>query len=260
MDPTGLLEETVQIVLDHDKIDEINNKVLASVDSELAKSERELREKRRRSTMACRRLPTANQNYPTQKTETYDKLAQSSVQLRQAATNLIAMDSQIIQLKAEQAAFEQIIKGVDQLRGQIPGMSDATNDDLLKYLQSVPSIITQMTQSKEVLENYKTSIEEMADDATTADTPLPEGILLILNSLQPDGLAPMTNYGEVKAVLNGAVTMIDQTLPALNALSQNLDSMIEMVGKYDDAKVKLSNVEIEIMTAEGVKQAASKAC
>ncbi len=45
MDPTGLLEETVQIVLDHDKIDEINNKVLASVDSELAKSERELREK-----------------------------------------------------------------------------------------------------------------------------------------------------------------------------------------------------------------------
>ena len=34
-------EETVQIVLDHDKIDAINNKVLDSVDSELAKTERE---------------------------------------------------------------------------------------------------------------------------------------------------------------------------------------------------------------------------
>ena len=38
VDPTGLLEETVQIVLDHDKIDAINNKVLDSVDSELAKT------------------------------------------------------------------------------------------------------------------------------------------------------------------------------------------------------------------------------
>ena len=67
VDPTGLLEETVQIVLDHDKIDQINNKVLDSVDSELAKSERELRKSCRRSTTVCRKSPTGNPNCPVQK-------------------------------------------------------------------------------------------------------------------------------------------------------------------------------------------------
>ncbi|MFV0551125.1 MAG: efflux RND transporter permease subunit [Anaerorhabdus sp.] len=38
----GLLEETVQVLLDQDKIDDINNKILNSVDAELAKAERDL--------------------------------------------------------------------------------------------------------------------------------------------------------------------------------------------------------------------------
>ena len=256
VDPTGLLEETVQIVLDHDKIDEINNKVLDSVDSELAKSERELREKLQEVNDGLQKITDGESELTNTKNETYDKLAQSSVQLQQAATNLIAMDSQIIQLKAEKAAFEQIVSGVDQLRTQVPDNPDATNEELIKYLESLPATITMLTQSKDALANYQILINEISDDTSLADQPLPEEITFILSKFKVD-LTKITNYGEVKAALSGAVATIDQALAPLNALSSNLDAMKERVGKYDDANVKLSNVEIEIATAEGVKQAAS---
>ena len=256
VDPTGLLEETVQIVLDHDKIDQINNKVLDSVDSELAKSERELREKLQEVNDGLQKIADGESELSSTKNETYDKLAQSSVQLQQAATNLIAMDSQIIQLKAEKAAFEQIVSGVDQLRTQVPDNPDATNEELIEYLESLPAKIAMLTQSKDALANYQILINEISDDTSLADQPLPEEITFILSQFKVD-LTKITNYGEVKAALSNAVATIDQILTPLNALSSNLDSMKEMVGKYDDAKVKLSNVEIEIATAEGVKQAAS---
>ncbi len=256
VDPTGLLEETVQIVLDHDKIDQINNKVLDSVDSELAKSERELREKLQEVNDGLQKIADGESELSSTKNETYDKLAQSSVQLQQAATNLIAMDSQIIQLKAEKAAFEQIVSGVDQLRTQVPDNPDATNEELIEYLESLPAKIAMLTQSKDALANYQILINEISDDTSLADQPLPEEITFILSQFKVD-LTKITNYGEVKAALSNAVATIDQILTPLNALSSNLDAMKEMVGKYDDAKVKLSNVEIEIATAEGVKQAAS---
>ncbi len=256
VDPTGLLEETVQIVLNHDKIDQINNKVLDSVDSELAKSERELREKLQEVNDGLQKIADGESELSNTKNETYDKLAQSSVQLQQAATNLIAMDSQIIQLKAEKAAFEQIVSGVDQLRTQVPDNPDATNEELIEYLESLPAKIAMLTQSKDALANYQILINEISDDTSLADQPLPEEITFILSQFKVN-LTKITNYGEVKAALSNAVATIDQILTPLNALSSNLDAMKEMVGKYDDAKVKLSNVEIEIATAEGVKQAAS---
>ena len=42
VDPTGLLEETVQIVLDHDKIDEINAQLLDLIDTKLADARAQL--------------------------------------------------------------------------------------------------------------------------------------------------------------------------------------------------------------------------
>ncbi|MFR5599340.1 MAG: efflux RND transporter permease subunit, partial [Holdemania filiformis] len=136
VDPTGLLEETVQIVLDHDKIDEINNKVLDSVDSELAKNERELREKLQEVNDGLQKITDGESELTSTKNETYDKLAQSSVQLQQAATNLIAMDSQITQLKAEKAAFEQIVSGVDQLKAQLGLSAEATPEEVTAAVEA----------------------------------------------------------------------------------------------------------------------------
>ena len=60
-----------------------------------------------------------------------------------------------------------------------------------------------------------------------------------------------------KAALSGMLEQLNSTVDQANAGIAAMQGALQIVPKYDDAKVKLSNVEIEIATAEGVKQAAS---
>ncbi|WP_278839340.1 efflux RND transporter permease subunit [Holdemania filiformis] len=253
VDPTGLLEETVQIVLDHDKIDEINNKVLDSVDSELAKTERELREKLQEVNDGLQKITDGESELTSTKNETYDKLAQSSVQLQQAATNLIAMDSQITQLKAEKAAFEQIVSGVDQLKAQLGLSAEATPEEVTAAVEAA------IAKAQEGLAQAQLGIQGLtALQGQIQDLPdemeLPEEIKLML---QQAGLADLENAGQAKAALSTMLEQLNSTVDQANAGIAAMQGALQIVPKYDDAKVKLSNVEIEIATAEGVKQAAS---
>ncbi|WP_020224144.1 efflux RND transporter permease subunit [Holdemania massiliensis] len=254
VDPTGLLEETVQIVLDHQKIDEINNKVLASVDSELAKTERELREKLQEVNDGLQKITDGESELTSTKNETYDKLAQSSVQLQQAATNLIAMDSQITQLKAEQAAFTQIVNGVDQLKAQLGLGAEATAEEIAAKTEikiaEIQANLGQLEGRIQSLTSLLQQIQEVPDEE-----PISEEIKAMLQSA---GItAEIGNYGQAKALIS---TMLGELNTAKEQASAGITAMqaaLQIVPKYEDAKIKLSNVEIEIATAEGVKQAAS---
>lgn len=254
VDPTGLLEETVQIVLDHQKIDEINNKVLASVDSELAKTERELREKLQEVNDGLQKITDGESELTSTKNETYDKLAQSSVQLQQAATNLIAMDSQITQLKAEQAAFTQIVNGVDQLKAQLGLGAEATAEEIAAKTEikiaEIQANLGQLEGRIQSLTSLLQQIQEVPDEE-----PISEEIKAMLQSA---GItAEIGNYGQAKALIS---TMLGELNTAKEQACAGITAMqaaLQIVPKYEDAKIKLSNVEIEIATAEGVKQAAS---
>ena len=254
VDPTGLLEETVQIVLDHQKIDEINNKVLASVDSELAKTERELREKLQEVNDGLQKITDGESELTSTKNETYDKLAQSSVQLQQAATNLIAMDSQITQLKAEQAAFTQIVNGVDQLKTQLKLGAEATAEEIASAVGAAIDQAQEGIKKAEAGIQSLTSLQQQIQEVPDEE-PISEEIKAMLQSA---GItAEIGNYGQAKALIS---TMLGELNTAKEQASAGITAMqaaLQIVPKYEDAKIKLSNVEVEIATAEGVKQAAS---
>lgn len=250
VDATGLLEETVEIQLDQDKIDEINNKVLASVDSELAKSERELRDKLKEVNEGLDKLSQGESDLSGTKDETYDKLAQSSVQLQQAATNLIAMDSQIMQLKAEKAAFQQVVA---QILNQLGLPAEAGRDEIQTaaetIIKTMQESLAQLEKNKKGLAAIQPQIASIPDEQE-----LDEAIKALLANHNIPG--EFENYGQLKIAID---QMIGETDKAIAEITGQLSafSVEQILSAYDDAKVKLSNVDIEIATAEGVKQAAS---
>ncbi|WP_373115999.1 efflux RND transporter permease subunit [Holdemania massiliensis] len=254
VDPTGLLEETVQIVLDHQKIDEINNKVLASVDSELAKTERELREKLQEVNDGLQKITDGESELTSTKNETYDKLAQSSVQLQQAATNLIAMDSQITQLKAEQAAFTQIVNGVDQLKAQLGLGAEATAEEIASAVGAAIDQAQEGINKAEAGIQFLTSLQQQIQDVPDEEL-IPDEIKALLQSAGITG--EIENYGQAKALIGTRLGELNTAKEQANAKIAAMQSALQIVPKYEDAKIKLSNVEVEIATAEGVKQAAS---
>lgn len=240
VDPTGLLEETVQVVLDQDKINDINNKVLASVNGELAKAERELRDSLKEVNEGLDKIKQGETDLGSAKTQTTEELAKATVQLQQAATNLIAMDSQITQLKAEKATFEMLVSSIDQAKPMLKLGADATGEQVQ---QAANAALIPLNAAKTGLENLSSAIMGYGDSDAVDST--------IQALLTQAGITQVfSNMGEVKTYVTTQLDATNQTITMLTEIAG-------IAPKYDDAKVKLSNVDIEIATAEGVKQAAS---
>lgn len=256
VDPTGLLEETVQIALNQDKIDEINNRLLDSVNSEMAKAERELRAGLKEVNEGLQKINDGETELTDKKDEMLGQLANSSVQLQQAATTLIAMDSQITQLKAEKGVFTQIVDGVKALKTQLGLPETATMKDVSDKIDEENTKLDQKVVDLQALKNGIEMMQGMIANENDADALSPA----ILAALNAAGITEIfNNYGDLKAFLQISKEETEKGIVLLESTKANLEASKQILPKYDDAVSKLNNLETEIATAEGVKQAASSA-
>ena len=106
VDATGLVEQQVTVTLDQAKIDALNDKVLAGVDSGLADAQRELREGQAKVADGKAKLAEGEAALESQKGSALDKLAQGSAQVDGASATLSALLSEETTLTANQKAFE----------------------------------------------------------------------------------------------------------------------------------------------------------
>ena len=251
---TGLLSETVQIVLDQDKIDAINNTMLDSVNSELARTERELRGKLKEVNEGLAKLDEGAAKLESGKQETLDKLSETSVQLQQAAATLIAMDSQVTQLKAEKAAFEQIVQAVDQIRVQLQLPEQATSQDILTAISQAKTLAQQGIDTANAALPSVEALKQQLALLPAEEAVSPE----ISAMLKMMGIsAEMENNGQALAAVDQMIVSINEKITQAQSLITMMDQAVPMVEKVDDAKVKLNNVDIEIRTAEGVREAST---
>ena len=91
VDATGLVEQQVTVTLDQAKIDALNDKVLAGVDSGLADAQRELREGQAKVADGKAKLAEGEAALESQKGSALDKLAQGSAQVDGASATLSAL-------------------------------------------------------------------------------------------------------------------------------------------------------------------------
>lgn len=125
VDATGLVEQQVTVTLDQAKIDALNDKVLAGVDSGLADAQRELREGRAKVADGKAKLAEGEAALESQKGAALDKLAQGSAQVDGASATLSALLSEETTLTANQKAFEAERDGYTQAKQGYEGINTA---------------------------------------------------------------------------------------------------------------------------------------
>ena len=125
VDATGLVEQQVTVTLDQAKIDALNDKVLAGVDSGLADAQRELREGRAKVADGKAKLAEGEAALESQKGSALDKLAQGSAQVDGASATLSALLSEETTLTANQKAFEAERDGYTQAKQGYEGINTA---------------------------------------------------------------------------------------------------------------------------------------
>ncbi len=125
VDATGLVEQQVTVTLDQVKIDALNDKVLAGVDSGLADAQRELREGQAKVADGKAKLAEGEAALESQKGSALDKLAQGSAQVDGASATLSALLSEETTLTANQKAFEAERDGYTHAKHGYEGINTA---------------------------------------------------------------------------------------------------------------------------------------
>lgn len=203
VDNSGLLEEKVNIVISQDKIDKLNNKILASVNAQLADAENEISSKKQ-------------------------ELKDTKSELKDAKTELKDTKSQLKDAKTE------LLKTEKQLKEAIPGLEDA--------LTQIDAGLTQVADAKTALEEGKPfmSEEEYNTQFVALDTQQKE---LEKNRKETETALKQSKEGlkQTQDGLKQTEDGIKQTEDGLKQTEDGIKQIDDGMGQLDSASSQLES-------------------
>lgn len=251
---TGLVEKSVEIRLNEEKIETINTKVLASVDEELADAKAELDDAKKKVEDGRAELESGKTALENQQGDTAAELANASAQLDSAIAQAQALASQQTALEASKAALEAEKKGMEQLAGQSALLEQAAQG-VAFILGGAP--VSDTAQAVEV-------IKAAGDEAWAAawgaivNAPIP-GVTIPdeMKDLTRDGFLDLLDKAQNAparvAELETALTNIDTELMAAKVMAEQAKAGVE---KAQEAYKKLE--EGKILAAAGFGSASAQ--
>ena len=223
---SGLVEHTVEIRLSQQKIDDLNTKVLASVDSALAEALDELNKASAEVASGKQELADGKLELEAQQSQTADALAQTSAQVDAAVAQLEAVNANVTNLTASQKALEtekSVITAALDSAGQIDVSLEELRDAWPEIAGALPGSWQEMANmTQDEREALWAQLRETAADHTEAS-----GLPALI-----DTLAAMTE--EDWQMLAGAVVRLVQIETELSNLSTEL-AAAQMVQQQTEA-------------------------
>ena len=248
---TGLVEKSVEIRLNEEKIEAINTKVLASVDEGLAEAKAEL-------DTAAQKVADGRAELENGKTALEDQQASLSNELGQASAQLDAAIAQAQALAGQQTALEASQAALEAERQAMQGYMAL--DTALQGLESG------------ILAAVKALAPEIFGSAATY-----EELCAIAGALPP-GTLPFTLPATLPASVAEAAALPAEDFAALKSLmemgggsgqladltQESLQAMLAMVGEKDPAArlaeldTALADLSTELLAARAMAQEAQK--
>jgi len=202
----GLLEERVEVIVDGDKIDDLNKRILAAVDSELAKAEEELMKAKREIESGKSKLEAEEKK--------------QSERLSQGQEALTAAKKQIEEAEAQMAAGElELNKAESELRIK---------------LSEIEQQERQLKTVQELLDNIESKLPKMKQDE------IREALLNILKNLPEesrDKIGQQLDKLE-KSLLASDKLRLGEIKQAIESFSQELENNLQLIstGKVEIEK------------------------
>lgn len=241
---TGLVEKSVEIRLNEEKIEAINTKVLASVDEELADAKAELDDAKKKVEDGRAELESGKTALGNQQGDTAAELADASAQLDSAIAQAQALASQQTALEASKAALEgeqKALEGYSMLNAAFAGLESTLLEQMgglfgsYEELYAAWSAAPDMFPGLDLPASLPASVQEAAE-------------------------MPAADFEKMKALLSQG-PMAGQVA----ALTQDsLKNMLAMVGsnaedpsaRLDQIEVALADLNTELIAAKAMAEQA----
>ena len=224
---TGLVEKSVEIRLNEEKIEAINTKVLASVDEELADAKAELDDAKKKVEDGRAELESGKTALENQQGDTAAELADASAQLDSAIAQAQALASQQTALEASKAALEgeqKALEGYSMLNAAFAGLESTLLEQMGGLFGSYEELYAAWSAAPDMFPGLD----------------LPASIPA---SVQEAAEMPAADFEKMKALLSQG-PMAGQ----MAALTQDsLKSMLAMVGSNaEDPSARLGQIEVAL--------------
>ena len=256
VDATGLVERQVSVTLDQSKIDALNDRVLGSVDSELADAQQELRDGQAKLDSGKAQLEQGKQALNEKKDSTLSQLADASAQVDSASAQVSAMLSEETSLTANQKAFEaekagyqQALDGYNTLNSALSAAKQGAQQQVVDQVnQALAALGVQVQNFDEVLamlENPSIPLPEEISSAIRSVATMPESVedLLAMDAATFEAFRQ-------QAISSGVSQLADLTQESLRQLKDAADKAPARMAEID---TELSNIATRLATISAMK-------
>lgn len=254
---TGKIQKQLHVVLEQEKIDALNEKIIAAVNGELDDAQQELEEQKQDLQNAKGQMSSAQSKLDEGKDALIDQTAAGQAELDQKQAELLTMKTA---LQAQILALQTV---ADQLEAGIQGLKD-----LLQLRQSVAALEVQIQEIKDLqaqLEGKPTyaELQTAAQEANTKYTVAQTAVITAQAALEAARAASAVEPENED--LKDAVTKAEEELKAaqdaLVPLAEEKkaadDALAEREKAYTDIGLEPgTDLTVALVTAEGSYQAA----
>ena len=257
---TGMVEKTLQVTLNQDKIDEVNTQVLASVDDKLADAKQELDDARQKVEDGRAELENGKTALEDKQAETASQLAEGSAQLDSAIAQAQALASQEAALTASKTALETEKKGYEDGAKQI---ADG--------LAQMDAGLAQMDDGIAKIDAAAAGIDQLLARGLPEDTALSDLAAMLPTQELKDAVQAlidqgMTTLADLTAGKEQLLAQKDQLTAQRDELAAQREALAaqqtQLQQKMDERlpqiETELANLETELMAAKMMKEAAQE--
>lgn len=281
VNPTGLVEKSVEIRLDQEKIDDVNDRLLTKVNKELAKAKKKIEKAEKKITEGKKELEEGRKELETQQSEKTDELAEFSQMLDQAMANEAAYNAQLVSLKAGRTALKTelnaykengVVSGYEQMDKAFASMKEAVGSEetyasiyqavysqvLIAAVQgAVDNAGMEIEVTAENVQEILKSFGESGADITAAaaeqaEKAAKEQIEAQLAAI-PDDVGDALGHPEKLEAVREMMKQQGQEDMAEQLSVEGLQAMYDIVNtRIPQIETELANLKVEIMTAKAV--------
>lgn len=289
---SGSVEKSIEVVLNQDKIDDINQEILAKTDKTLAKAKKEIDKAKKKLEKGKKELEKQKGTLKEQQKQQSAELAKFSKMMNEAIATKTAYNSQLTSLKASQTALKTekkaykdngVVASYKKMNDAIKTLRDAFAEDGAGYKAiydaAYKQILVAMAQEivknagldieiteenvDQYLETYKEMLGEAADEyikqaeqqaKNIADTQVASQ----LASLPVDVKDAIDNPNKLEALKN-VMESQGQEEAAKNFTKKNLSTLYNISEvRIPQIDVALGNLKTEIAAAKAIVKQVTK--
>lgn len=235
----GIVEQTIEVRLNQEKIDKINEEILLLTNDKLADAKAELNDAENSLADARAEISQKENELSDQQSSTTSQLADATLQLNEAIATRAAYESEITSLKASQKALE--------------GEKQAYEDNkIASTYESINQMFAQMQAAVAAIQ------AQMGENSPLDAAQMPADIKDALDN--PDKLKYFKTAVETLAAMPGAQMDEDMVKQAKELDKKTLQQLYDVVNvRIPQIDTELANLKIKIKAAEEVlKQVESK--